>query len=448
MIRLCAAGLIIAASVMAAEANAPSSVTFNKNVLPILQGNCQSCHRPGQVAPMSFLTYKEVRPWAKAVKAQVVARKMPPWSADPKYGHFINDRSLKQSEIDTLVAWADGGAPEGDAKDAPPPKQFPAGGWEVQPDIVLDGPEFDVPASGVIDWFWVAIPSHFTKDTWITSMQFQPLDPAVVHHIGITFVPHKADVKYNEPIWERIQRDEDLITIPGQKFQQSVVTLMGVGGREQDTYVPGHTISDYRPYSAARLIPANTDIYLNLHYTPNGTPIRTHVRIGFTVAKEPPKHQVLMVMVSGPNDREHFRIPANDGDYASMPGEETFARDVEIFSMMPHMHVRGKSMTYTLTYPDGKAETILNVPRYDFNWQLEYDTSIKVPKGSKLRVDARFDNSANNKYNPNPNKDVFFGEQTWEEMMTGYVGVIVDDPSLDPRQLFQSHTLLRTQAAK
>ena len=439
MVRLWVVGLIIASAAMAAaEATAQSTVTFNKDVLPILQNNCQSCHRPGQVAPMSLLTYKDVRPWAKAIKAATVARKMPPWNADPRYGHYTNDRSLKQSAIDTLTKWVDAGAPEGDPNDAPAPKQWPSGDWEVEPDIILDGPDFDVPATGVVDWFWVAIPSHFTQDTWITSMQFQPVDPAVVHHIGITFVPHTPDVKYNEPIWERIQRDADLITVPGQPFQQTVVTRLALGGREQDTYVPGHTISDYRPYNAARLIPANTDIYLNLHYTPNGTPIRTHVKIGFTVAKDPPKHQVLMVMVSGATDREHFRIPANDGNWAAPVGEATFVRDVEIISMMPHMHVRGKSMTYTLTYPDGKVEKILDVPHYDFNWQLKYDTSVKVPKGSKLRVDAHYDNSANNKYNPNPNRDVYYGEQTWEEMMIGYVGVLVDDPKLDPRQLFES----------
>ncbi len=438
MVRLWVVGLIIASAAMAVEASAQSAVTFNKDVLPILQNNCQSCHRPGQIAPMSLLTYKDVRPWAKAIKAATVARKMPPWNADPKYGHFTNDRSLKQSEIDTLTGWVDAGAPEGDPKDAPLPKQWPPAGWEVEPDIILDGPDFEVPATGVVDWFWVAIPSHFTQDTWITSIQFQPVDAAVVHHIGITFVPHTPDVKYNEPIWERIQRDADLITIPGQPFQQNVVNRLALGGREQDTYVPGHTISDYRPYNAARLIPANTDIYLNLHYTPNGTPIRTHVKVGFTVAKEPPKHQVLMVMVSSPTDRERFRIPANDGNWAAPVGEATFARDVEIISMMPHMHVRGKSMTYTLTYPDGKVEKILDVPRYDFNWQLKYDTSVKVPKGSKLRVDAHYDNSANNRYNPNPNRDVYYGEQTWEEMMIGYVGVLVDDPKLDPRQLFES----------
>jgi hypothetical protein len=449
MVRLRAAGLIIAAAAMAAEAAPPSSVTFNKDVLPILQERCQTCHRPGQVAPMSLLTYQEARPWAKAIKSAVETRKMPPWNADPQYGHFLNDRSLNQSQIETLVAWADGGAAEGDAKDAPTPKQWPTGGWEVQPDIIIDGPEFDVPASGVIDWFWVAIPgAMFTKDTWITSIQFQPLDPAVVHHTGIAFVPHSPDVKYNEPIWERVRRDADLITIPGQKQLTETFIRNAIGGGFQDTYVPGHTISDYRGYNAARLIPANTDVYLNLHYTPNGKPIRTHVRVGFTVSKEPPQRQVVMVTVGGPTDRDHFRIPANDADYAAPPGEAIFARDVEIFSLMPHMHVRGKSMTFTLTYPDGKSETVLNVPRYDFNWQLQYDTSIKIPKGTKMRVEAHYDNSAANRYNPNPNRDVFYGEQTWEEMESGYVFVLVDDPNFDPRHpdLVEKNT--RVQAAR
>ena len=448
MVRLWAAGLILAA--IAAEAAPPSSVTFNKSVLPILQDKCQTCHRPGQVAPMSLLTYQDARPWAKAIKAAVETRKMPPWNADPTYGHFLNDRSLKQSQIDTLVAWADSGAAEGDVADAPPPKQWPTEGWEVQPDIVIDSPDFDVPASGVIDWMWVPIArAMFTKDTWITSIQFQPLDYAVVHHIGIAFVPHKPDVKYGEPIWERVQRDANLITIPGQKQSgANSVVLDAIGGGFQDTYVPGHTISDYRPFHAARFMPANTDVYLNLHYTPNGKPIRTHVRVGFTVAKEPPKRQVVMVSVGGPTDRDHFRIPANDADYAAPPGEAIFARDVEIFSLMPHMHVRGKSMTFTLTYPDGKWETVLSVPRYDFNWQLQYDTAIKLPKGSKLRVEARYDNSAGNRYNPDPNHDVFYGEQTWEEMESGYVFVLVDDPDFDPRHpdLVEKNT--RIQAAR
>ena len=449
MLRLWAAGLVLATAAMAAEAAPPSSVTFNRDVLPILQDKCQTCHRPGQVAPMALLTYQDTRPWAKAIKAAVAARRMPPWSADPAYGHFLNDRSLNQSQIDTLLAWADSGALEGDAKDAPPPKQWPTGNWEVQPDIIVDGPEFDVPASGVIDWFWVAVPgAMFTQDTWITSIQFQPLDPAVVHHTGVAFVPHSPEVKYNEPIWERVQRDADLVTIPGQTPSTNSFVRNAIGGGFQDTYVPGHTLSDYRHYNAARLIPANTDVYLNLHYTPNGKPLRTHVRVGFTVAKASPQRQVVMVPVGGPTDREHFRIPANDPDYAAPPGEAIFVRDVEIFSLMPHMHVRGKSMTFTLTYPDGRTETVLNVPRYDFNWQLQYDTSIKVPKGTKLRVEAHYDNSAGNRYNPNPNRDVFYGEQTWEEMESGYVFVLVDDPNFDPRHPDLIEKSTRIQAAR
>lgn len=451
MVRLRAAWLIIAAAAIAAEAAPPPSVTFNRDVLPILQGKCQTCHRPGQMAPMSLLTYRDARPWAKAIKVAVETRKMPPWNADPAYGHFLNDRSLNQSQIEKLVAWADSGAAEGDAKDAPPPKQWPTGGWEIQPDIIVDGPEFDVPTSGVIDWFWVAIPgAMFTKDTWITSIQFQPLDPAVVHHTGIAFVPHTADVKYNEPIWERVQRDADLVTIPGQTPSTNAAVRNAIGGGFQDTYVPGHTISDYRLYNAARFIPANTDVYLNLHYTPNGKPIRTHVRVGFTVANEPPQRQVVMVAVGGPTDRDHFRIPANDANYAAPPGEATFSRNVEIFSMMPHMHVRGKSMTFTLTYPDGRTETVLDVPRYDFNWQLQYDTSLKIPKGTKLRVEAHYDNSAGNRYNPNPNRDVFYGEQTWEEMESGYVFVLVDDSNFDARHpdLIEKNSPTRTRAER
>src|SRR5262245_8611204 len=157
MVRRWVVGLMIASAAMSAEAAAQSTVTFNKDVLPILQSNCQTCHRPGQMAPMSLLTYKDSRPWAKAIKAAVETRKMPPWNADPAYGHFLNDRSLSQSQIDTLAAWVNAGAPEGDAKDAPPPRQWSSGGWEVQPDIIIDSPEFDVPASGVIDWFWMPI---------------------------------------------------------------------------------------------------------------------------------------------------------------------------------------------------------------------------------------------------------------------------------------------------
>ena len=207
--RFVLAALMAGVAALAADvSSSPASFTFHKDVLPILQKNCQGCHRPGQIAPMSFLTYENVRPWAKAMKAAVVSRKMPPWFADPKYGHFANDRALKQSEIDTIVAWADGGAKEGDAKDAPPPVAWPADGWQIQPDYIVKGPEYDVPAKGVLEWTNYVVPSGFTKDTWITSLEIKPSALAVTHHICVSFIPHTPEVKYGVPLWIDKQRFE------------------------------------------------------------------------------------------------------------------------------------------------------------------------------------------------------------------------------------------------
>src|SRR5499433_3312945 len=194
-----------------AEASAAGAVTFNKDVLPILQRNCQTCHRPNNIAPMSLLTYESARPWAKAMKAAVVTRKMPPWSADPQYGHYSNDPSLKQSEIDTIVKWADSSAPQGDAKDAPPPLQWPENGWTTKPDLVLKGVPYTVPpapAKNVIEWMTLTTPSGFTKDTWVTSVEIKPSELAVTHHICISFVPHRPGVVYNTFQWVDKQRDE------------------------------------------------------------------------------------------------------------------------------------------------------------------------------------------------------------------------------------------------
>src|SRR5215469_9868426 len=194
-----------------------STVTFTKDVLPILEKNCQSCHRPGQIAPMPLLAYENARPWAKAMKSAVVTRKMPPWFADPQVGHFGNDRSLKQGEIDAIAKWADSGAPEGDAKDAPPPVHWPEEGWEIQPDLIINGPEYTVPAhpkSNVIEWRFITVPSGITEDTWITSMQIRPSELAVTHHICAFFKPHTSDVKYNTPVWSDRPRDDDGIAPP------------------------------------------------------------------------------------------------------------------------------------------------------------------------------------------------------------------------------------------
>jgi hypothetical protein len=433
---------IILLSALGLSAETGAAPTFTKDVLPILQRNCQTCHRPGQPAPMSLLTYDTVRPWAKAIKQAVLTRKMPPWFASSEYGHFTNDKSLKQSDIDTIVKWVDGGAPQGDPKEAPAPVQFPDGGWMIKPDLIVEGPTFDVPAKGIVEWQWIPVPGNFTKDTWVTAIEVHTEQPRVTHHICTSFRPHTPDVKYWVPVFNKpnIERDEDGVEIrkPAQVTQQQQAAERGqnvIGGNIEECYEPGRGPANFTAYGAAKLIPAGTDVWINLHYTPNGASVADHVSVGFTLAKEPPKRRYLALSGSSTQDRSKFAIPPGDGNWEAPPAEFTFAEDVELVGLMPHMHVRGKSATFYLDYPDGRSEIILDVPKYDFNWQQWYDTSIKVKKGTKLRVIAHYDNSPNNKFNPDFTKTVYYGDQTWEEMHFPSFGVVVDDLTLDQRKV-------------
>jgi hypothetical protein len=443
---VCAVLGVLMASVVAFAAE--DTVTFHKDVEPILQRNCQTCHRPGQVAPMSFLTYQDVRPWAKAMKTAVITRKMPPWFADPHYGSFVNDRSLKQREIDAIAKWADSGAAEGNAKDAPPPAQWPAD-WFIQPDVVVDGPVTEVPATvkkNVMEWMTVIMPSGFTKDTWVTSVQIKPEFPGVTHHICIGYIPHRASFKYGVAYWTDKERDTEGSALPdknqtflgaGTLRSTAADSTPPFGGPVEDCFLPGNFAADYRSLNAAKLIRAGSDIVFNLHYTPNGKAVTDHVKVGFTVAEKAPQRRYMSFLTTSPTDPKRFAIPPNDPNWESPAAEVTFLQDAELVYLMPHMHFRGKDMTYILEYPDGRKETILSVPQYDFNWQLGYYTSVHVPKGTILHVDAHFDNSANNKFNPNPNKTVYYGSMTWEEMMNPFYGVVVGIDA-DPSKIVRS----------
>jgi hypothetical protein len=453
MLRFVVATFLVAVAAVAADGPStisPESITFNKDVLPILQKNCQGCHRPGQIAPMSFLDYQSTRPWAKAMKVAVASKKMPPWFADATYGHFSNDRALKQSEIDSIVAWADGGAKEGDPKDAPPPVAWPDEGWQIQPDYIVKGPQYDVPATGIMEWTNVVMPSGLTKDTWITSLEIKPSAPQVTHHICIRFIPHSPDVKYGVPVWVDKQRDDSGSEVPRPKGErQQLPGVAGFAGGDPELrarsinpgglegcYVPGLQAADYRLFNAAKLIPANTDIVFQLHYTTIGKPMTDVPEVGFTIAKEPPQRRFISYNAQPAvgTDSEVFRIPPNDGNWASPPAEILFNEDAQLVWLMPHMHLRGKDMTYRLEYPTGEQKIILNVPHYDFNWQLGYYTDVRVPKGSRMVVDAHFDNSPNNKFNPDPDRPVFYGDQTWEEMMAPFFGIVVD-MKIDPKKV-------------
>jgi hypothetical protein len=437
---LAAAVGIAAATTATRAADTATPVTFAKDVLPILQKNCQSCHRPGQIAPMALLTYEQVRPWARSIKSKVESRQMPPWFADPQYGHFANDRSLAQRDIDTLVRWADAGAPQGNPSDAPPAIAWAADGWQIEPDLIVRGPEFRVPAQSdrnVIEWTSMIIPSGFTKDTWVTSMELKPSDLSVTHHICLTFQPHKPDTKYYEMNWQESTRDQDGVAVkpdtpadapPSRRVGPGAPVAGGQGagvGGGFFCYVPGVQADDYRPYGAAKLIPANSDISMQVHYTPTGKEIVDRPLIGFTVAAEPPAKQWISYGISGGGPK--FAIPPGDANYLSPPVDVEFTADVELVQMMPHMHLRGRDMTYHLIYPDGRDEIVLNVPKYDFNWQIVYKPAapIRIPKGVRLHVDAHYNNSTSNKFNPDPNRTVYIGRMTWEEMMAPFFGILV-----------------------
>jgi hypothetical protein len=408
---------VVCAAVAAAAPN--TTPTFNKDVLPILEKRCQDCHRPGEAAPMALMNYHDARPWAKAIRQAVITRKMPPWFADPSVGHFANDRSLSQDEIDTLIAWVDGGAKEGDPKDAPAPRKF-VEGWNIgKPDLVLEMPNaFEIPASGTIEYQYVIIPTGLTQDTWVREMEVRPEARAVMHHVIVS-------IREPGSKWFADQQ-------PGVVFVPKRGSGAGDGTRNGGLggYVPGQAFAPAGTPRRATLIKAGSDVVLQLHYTTNGKATADRTKIGLVFAKEPPVEKV----VGGNSPSFRIAIPPGDPDY-KIVGTSTIQNDCDLISMMPHAHVRGKAFEYKIIRPNGETETVLRVPRYDFNWQLTYFPAkpIHLEKGTKVEVTAWYDNSPNNSYNPDPTKEVHWGEQTWEEMMMGYYSVVVTDPQKQPQ---------------
>ena len=455
MIRIPVAVFLMTMAAMAAD-TPTAPVSFNKDVLPILQNNCQSCHRPNQIAPMSFLSYKEARPWAQAIKAAVLVKKMPPWFADPRYGHFSNERKLSDADIKTLVRWADSGAVEGDAKSKPAPREFPADGWNIKPDLVFAMPKpYNVPSDGVIEYTYIVVPTGFTKDTWVTAAEVLPGNRQVTHHV-IAFVrppgsPWLPDAKPGEPFVPVIhKRDangagagvDPRSPDPQQRARQQ---QQGPSGNEfLVAYVPGIQPQTFNlTGNSAKLIPAGADIVFQMHYTPNGEAQTDVTKVGLVLAKETPKFRYLTIGAV----TNQFAIPPNDPNY-EVRSQVTFEQDAQLVWLQPHMHLRGKDFEYRLVYPDGQTDTALKVPNYSFSWQLGYDEAkpLVLPKGTRMECTAHFDNSPNNPANPNPNVEVKWGDQSWEEMMIGWFGVVVDAKA-DPGKIVKRSTAKPAQAA-
>jgi mono/diheme cytochrome c family protein len=379
---------------LAASKQATPKITFTKDVAPILYQSCVGCHRAGEIAPMSLLTYQDARPWAKSIREQVVNRTMPPWSADPKVGHWKNDPRLSQAQIDTIVAWVNAGAPKGDDKDLPPAPKF-TDGWTIgQPDVVLEMPEeYTVPADGTVPYLYFSMPTNFTEDKWIQAMEIRPGNRSVVHHV----IAYAQDPGVKD-------------TTPGGEgeLRRGRTHLGGITPNTTGfTYDKGY----------ARLIKKGSQIVFQMHYTTNGQVTKDRTKIGFVFAKEPGTKQ----LITGNAMEVAFAIPPGAENH-EVRAVKVFNEDVLLTSFMPHMHVRGKAFTYTAVYPDGRKEVLLNVPKYDFNWQLNYypKQHIALPKGTRLECVAVFDNSPQNKYNPDPTQTVRWGDQTWEEMMIGW----------------------------
>lgn len=418
--------LLVVTFALAAHA-ATDSATFNKDVLPILQRNCQACHRPGEAAPFSLLTYESARPWAKAIKNAVVSRKMPPWFADPAYGHFLNDPRLSEENVRTIAAWVDAGAPEGDAKDKPAPIQW-RDGWNIRPDVIIPLPKpYVVPAKAVIPWLDFVVPTNFTKDTWVAAGEIRPGARAVVHHATITFVPPGPDTESLKAL-----ATGEPVKLPRGLAAQALVALG-----------PGAPARRFDDYDAAVLVPAGSFLIFNMHYTSNGTETSDQSKLGLELAAAEPKNQLISVLAGDDGSTSAGNLKILPGD-ANAPGHGsvTFAASVKLASLNPHMHLRGKDFVYRVIYPTGESQIILNVPKYDYAWQPGYrfEKMLELPAGTRLEMDGHWDNSPNNPNNPDPTATVRWGQQIWEEMFGGGISLLVPRGT-DPTTLVKKENL-------
>jgi hypothetical protein len=319
---------------------------------------------------------------------------MPPWPADPCCGHFSNDRSLSASEIETVAKWADTGAPKGDLRDAPPEKKWPEG-WNLPShDLELKMQEpFLVPASGAVEYQYFPVPTGFKEDRWVQAVEVRPGNRTVVHHI-VVYIREPGST------WTGGPTKADILTV----------------------YAPGST-PDSWPEGMSKLVKAGSDLVFEIHYTPNGKPASDQTSIGLVFANKPPDKRVLTLQLNN----DHFLIPAGEKDYR-VTAWGSIPNDALLLSFFPHMHLRGKSFVFALNDPDKGFKTLLNVPNYDFFWQLSYRLTTPIPlkKGMRLQCWGTFDNSPNNSRNPDPSVDVSYGQQSWEEMMIGFFDVAVD----------------------
>jgi peroxiredoxin len=375
-----------------------SALTYCRDIAPLLREHCVACHRPGQIAPFALLTYEQVKRRARSIGLAVADGRMPPWYADPSHGKFANDVHLSEDEKACIQAWVRSGCPEGNPADLPPARQF-TDGWNIsRPDVVVSIPEpFTIPAEGTIEYQYFEVDPGFREDKWVRAAEIRPGNRAVVHHC-LVFLKQPGSTK--------------------------VFAMGALGSYCLEAMAVGSPPTQL-PDGMAKLVPAGSRFLFVVHYTPIGKVQTDRTSIGLVFA-EPGKvrKEVATKLLTDPE----LCIPPRAADHRiektyRMPG------DVVLLSMFPHMHLRGKSFRYEVDYPDGASEILLDVPRYDFNWQNKYVLAEPkyLPRGSLLRCTAHYDNSENNPHNPDPDATVRAGPQSWDEMFNGYFDFALAD---------------------
>jgi hypothetical protein len=388
--------------------------TFYRDVEPILEKACQNCHRPGEMA-FPLTTYGDAAPRSSAIRDAVVAKRMPPWFAVPGIGHFSNDPSLSASEIDILTKWAEADAPAGSPRDAPPPLHHQTEGWNIsRPDAVITMPKAVALAShGDIDYTYEIMPTRFSEDRWVQMAELRPSSRANVHHAVVYIRPPGSKWLHgaprNVPFTTENLKDE-----AGRRdthWTDSDILLVYAPGSSPEMWAPG----------MAKFIPAGSDLVIQMHYMAMGQSVSDQTSIGLVFAKKPPQRRVLTLQLTN----DHFVIPAQDGNHR-VEARGSLPNDATLISFFPHMHWRGKQFEYNLIRPDGQIEPLLKV-HWDFEWQLTYQLAqpLALRAGTVLQAVAWYDNSTKNPHNPDPNQEVRWGEQTYEEMMVGFFDVAV-----------------------
>ncbi|MEO8038513.1 MAG: redoxin domain-containing protein [Betaproteobacteria bacterium] len=372
-----------------------AAISYAGTIAPLLRKNCVACHRTGGVAPWAMTSYTMVRGFAPMIREVIRTRRMPPWHADPHYGHFAGDRSLAASEMQALVHWIEAGAPRGVGPDPLSGQQTERSEWTLgPPDLVVEVPAFDVPATGVIDYRYPSLPNPVGRDVWVRGIEIIPGDRAVVHHV-------LAGLQDAEQQSERVAQ------------------IAAFGG-----YAPGKN-AFFFPEDTGVLLRKDARLQFQMHYTPNGKAARDVTRVGYYFAPNPPRHALHLTFLMKGSLAIPPRVKAHTESV-----EHVYDRAVMVYTLMPHAHLRGKAARFTAIHPDGRQEILLNVPKYDFGWQTTYVLAQPriLPAGTRVVFDMTWDNSAQNPANPDPDKTVHWGDQTWDEMNAGWIRYrFVDD---------------------